>query len=555
MLENYRHLESLGHCVTKPELICRLEQGEEPWILKREVPSHSHAAPSQRDDRKRALERKSHLTLTQRETTREDTDRGDKCEKTSRRKSVYSQHQRMTLEKKPHENKKSGRAISGKSHLTENRSGRKGERTYDCGKCGESFRKKSSLTQHQSTHTGKKPYECSECGKSFFVKSNLTEHQRTHTGEKPYECSECGKSFCQKSALTVHQRTHTGEKPYKCNECGKTFCVKSNLTQHQRTHTGEKPYKCNECWRSFCVKSNLVVHQRTHTGEKPYRCPECGKTFYEKSALTKHQRIHTGEKPYECNECRKTFSQRSALTKHQRKTHKKKTPINTLHVEKPTVTSQTHRTSARRPRPPTPHVRLDLPYYGIGFEEKMEIFRLQIANLFQNPPCLSLILDIGMDEPWYSVCVPLSVAASSAEVLPVHFPSSSTETSPSSPFSSCLATRHVRWCSRQRTLGSLERSRDPTSASGRKPPDLCAPPFAAWFQQAGRMGPTWLQWHSRELNWTLFNRVMQFYFESYVLQVLDWFDAINDLWFQGTFIDLTPREALRCPRTAGSSQI
>nr|XP_021582025.2 zinc finger protein 33B-like isoform X1 [Ictidomys tridecemlineatus] len=301
--------------------------------------------PSQRDDRKRALERKSHLTLNQRDATREDADGGDKCEKTSRKKSTYTQHQRMTLEKKPHESKKSGRALSGRSHLTENRSGRKGERTYDCGKCGESFRKKSSLTQHQSTHTGKKPYECSECGKSFFVKSNLTEHQRTHTGEKPYECSECGKSFCQKSALTVHQRTHTGEKPYKCNECGKTFCVKSNLTQHQRTHTGEKPYKCNECWRSFCVKSNLVVHQRTHTGEKPYRCPECGKTFYEKSALTKHQRIHTGEKPYECNECRKTFSQRSALTKHQRKTHKKKTPINTLHVEKPTVTSQTHRTS------------------------------------------------------------------------------------------------------------------------------------------------------------------------------------------------------------------
>nr|XP_037838631.1 zinc finger protein 382-like isoform X2 [Chlorocebus sabaeus] len=43
MLENYRHLVSTGHCVTKPELIVKLKQGEESWILKREPPSHSHS--------------------------------------------------------------------------------------------------------------------------------------------------------------------------------------------------------------------------------------------------------------------------------------------------------------------------------------------------------------------------------------------------------------------------------------------------------------------------------------------------------------------------------
>ncbi|XP_012589039.1 PREDICTED: zinc finger protein 717-like [Condylura cristata] len=33
MLETYRSLASLGHCVTKPEVIIRLEQGAELWMV------------------------------------------------------------------------------------------------------------------------------------------------------------------------------------------------------------------------------------------------------------------------------------------------------------------------------------------------------------------------------------------------------------------------------------------------------------------------------------------------------------------------------------------
>uniref|UniRef100_A0A2K5HPN3 KRAB domain-containing protein n=1 Tax=Colobus angolensis palliatus TaxID=336983 RepID=A0A2K5HPN3_COLAP len=32
MLETYSSLVSLGHCVTKPEVIFKLEQGAEPWL-------------------------------------------------------------------------------------------------------------------------------------------------------------------------------------------------------------------------------------------------------------------------------------------------------------------------------------------------------------------------------------------------------------------------------------------------------------------------------------------------------------------------------------------
>ncbi|XP_057164529.1 zinc finger protein 37A-like isoform X5 [Ursus arctos] len=48
MLENYSHLVSLGYSISKPEVILKLEQGEEPWILEEEFPSQSDLDRKQR---------------------------------------------------------------------------------------------------------------------------------------------------------------------------------------------------------------------------------------------------------------------------------------------------------------------------------------------------------------------------------------------------------------------------------------------------------------------------------------------------------------------------
>ncbi|XP_057605543.1 zinc finger protein 33A-like [Hippopotamus amphibius kiboko] len=52
MLENYSHLVSVGYCITKPEMIFKLEQGEEPWPLERKFPCWSGPDRSQENQGK-----------------------------------------------------------------------------------------------------------------------------------------------------------------------------------------------------------------------------------------------------------------------------------------------------------------------------------------------------------------------------------------------------------------------------------------------------------------------------------------------------------------------
>ncbi|XP_057169965.1 zinc finger protein 595-like isoform X4 [Ursus arctos] len=236
--------------------------------------------------------------------------------------NVSSESSRIHLHKsicsgeKPYKCKECVKAFKQKPKLTKHHRIHTGEKPYKCKECGKDFKNKGNLKSHERIHTGEKPYKCNECNKAFSHKTNLTAHHRIHTGEKPYKCKECGKAFRRKSCVNVHERIHTGETPYKCTECGKTFKQLSHLTHHINTHSREKLYKCEECGKAFFHKANVSTHHRVHTGERPYKCKECGKAFRHKSHVNIHERIHTGETPYKCTECGKTFKQLSHLTHH-----------------------------------------------------------------------------------------------------------------------------------------------------------------------------------------------------------------------------------------------
>nr|XP_048294800.1 zinc finger protein 565 isoform X3 [Myodes glareolus] len=357
MLENYCHFVSVGFHITKPDMIRKLEQGEELWA-ERVFPNQSCLDEDVLVKFKDCQDKhsKSIVIINHKKLIKE-------------RNSIYGKT--LTLDKNHiisktlFECKPDGKVLKNISEFINRDINPVREKLGDGGweksipncrrekahpaaslhKPAERALSSRQPAQQQNTQLPEQPFGCNDCDSSFFTRGMVFPNNRAHRGDASLNYSrdempfvekpdldihphnllekkssvynKYGKFFCRKSVFIMHPRSQM-EKPFQCPYCGNSFRRKSYLIEHQRIHTGEKPYICSQCGKAFRQKTALTLHEKTHIEGKPYLCMDCGKSFRQKATLTRHHKTHTGEKAYECAQCGSAFRKKSYLVDHQR---------------------------------------------------------------------------------------------------------------------------------------------------------------------------------------------------------------------------------------------
>ncbi|XP_005384763.1 PREDICTED: zinc finger protein 510 isoform X2 [Chinchilla lanigera] len=380
MLEIYGHLISVGHCIFRPEVICKLQQEEASWFSGEALSNQNHPVLGgykyeyliKKKKKRKAKHFQEVISINDKTLISKDehvlgkpfnlctasvcsTNISYKCDSQGRNLPDISEfiNNNMTYSTKKanchnffenlpfkikYDKTQSGKnfckynknmkTLGSKKNLPELQKFQMLEQDFHGNEILKGFNEEVDCVTHKSFYTVEKSHMDVECRKNHD-KTALFYQRIINTGEKCSHLHQYRNAF-EKSALEEYNKCNVAVKHCECSAHRNNFSRQLYLSHSQRTVEGGNPLVCNdrtptkdksselhEIKKSYQT-STCKIYQRTYSVIKPYKCNECGKCFCQKGHLIQHQRTHTGEKPFPCNDCGKTFSQKSHLSTHQR---------------------------------------------------------------------------------------------------------------------------------------------------------------------------------------------------------------------------------------------
>ncbi|XP_053872915.1 zinc finger protein 398-like isoform X1 [Malaclemys terrapin pileata] len=308
MKGNYEALISLDYAISKPDLLSRIERGEEPCVRDRgrseesEIPADpSPESPVSAPDISLWINQEEDPGCGARGDSGENEISGSPCSE-----FPIVPPEAVSWVKREEEPCGQDRPVCGEGRTPAGPS--PGEiplqlaeehRAEEVGKgppravCAT-----SKGTMVQSPGEGPAARQRSVLGQSAQGKRGIGElrgaggQQRAVGGERPGPCPERGKCLGQKQSLLSPKKSLLAEKPAKCRECGKSVGRIQCCLQHQHMPPGKLPFTCAECRKRFRKKRPLLFPPEPHMAEQPFSCPACGKAFSQRDMLLAHQKTH-----------------------------------------------------------------------------------------------------------------------------------------------------------------------------------------------------------------------------------------------------------------------
>ncbi|XP_051686195.2 zinc finger protein 717-like isoform X2 [Oryctolagus cuniculus] len=320
MLETYSSLFSLGHCLTKPDLIFKLEQGAEPWMGE-ECLHESLPVAMKRDDLISKNQKSQDKNLNQDVMKNNKTSTPNIIELRKTLHLSSNQFPKLSIKKRIYSGMKpeeynichNVHPHCGPDQL------QTGEK-FDATKVpGNALQFCEALNQQHKIQTVLQAFEPTGQGKVFKRKNVFCTSERRFMVESSTSTATIGKTtqieqdFHKNSNLSVHQQSPRKEKVYEYSSSLEPVIDQSHLKMNHRPLVGKKPYAYKPCGKSFSYKSCHTIHHGTHVVENPHVFNEHGEATYQKSHLIKHHRIQPAPNAFRADSEARVLFRTSAI--------------------------------------------------------------------------------------------------------------------------------------------------------------------------------------------------------------------------------------------------